>query len=485
MTLCRPHRALALLTGPLLVAIGMDAAPAHADPEPPLPYISWAAGVPAGGPASAPTSGAVDLHLTASTTLRIDETTLDPGVPPVAGDAFGASVLQARFTRYPSADWLIGAPGRGGTGAVYVQVASGGGAPTSTVGILRGRQVGDRFGAALASHSLDMYIGAPGRTVDGQAGAGAVDHYLMDDAGIPHYVESITQDTPGVAGTPEAGDGFGSVLATNMYGVAIGVPGEDVGSRKDAGMLTFLPNLDHLPAVSWTQDSPGVAGTAEAGDRFGASVASDPSGARMIVGVPGEDVGALKDAGMVELFNRPGQTPAPWEGLTQDSSGIPGVAEAGDRFGSSVAIGEAMTCYGYVDAAIGSPGEDVGRVVDAGAVTTFPLYAILDDDMSPPAAPKPCAARELTQGSGGLGGIVETGDQVGAVLQTHWYESFREALLIGDPGENVGSVVDAGAVIESLQASYDGGPGFVQTLTDSGGAKTGVHYGVVISSPTG
>ena len=90
-----------------------------------------------------------------------------------------------------------------------------------------------------------------------------------------------------------------------------------------------------------TQNSPGIPGTAEAGDRFGAALSINYSGrlggiVDVAVGVPNEDIGSLADAGSVivlqDLYD-PVETAV---ALDQNSAGVPGVAEAGDRFGRSL-----------------------------------------------------------------------------------------------------------------------------------------------------
>ncbi|MCW3158484.1 hypothetical protein [Micropruina sonneratiae] len=60
----------------------------------------------------------------------------------------------------------------------------------------------------------------------------------------------------------------------------MGVPGEDVGTLKDAGQVSALTG-----GLGWTQHSAGAPGQAEAGDRMGASLAEG------LVGVPGENDG--------------------------------------------------------------------------------------------------------------------------------------------------------------------------------------------------
>jgi hypothetical protein len=57
----------------------------------------------------------------------------------------------------------------------------------------------------------------------------------------------------------------------------------------------------------WSQNSPGVARTAEADDSFGWSLAAANFGSiaydDLLVGVPGEDVGDLKDAGAHQVLD--------------------------------------------------------------------------------------------------------------------------------------------------------------------------------------
>jgi hypothetical protein len=91
------------------------------------------------------------------------------------------------------------------------------------------------------------------------------------------------------------------------------------------------------------------------------------------VGVPGEDVGTIVDAGAVNvIYGSPrGLTAAGNQLWTQDSQGIKDLAEAeGERFGAALAaanFGEGSPA----DLAVGVPGEDVGTIVDAGAVNVL------------------------------------------------------------------------------------------------------------------
>jgi hypothetical protein len=93
------------------------------------------------------------------------------------------------------------------------------------------------------------------------------------------------------------------------------------------------------------QDLPQLVDRAEVGDRFGAALAArdfDADGAGdLVVGMPGEDIDKLRDAGAIAYHQGPLQGPDHAEDwpLHADSPGVPGAAEPGDRFGSVLGPG--------------------------------------------------------------------------------------------------------------------------------------------------
>ncbi|MFI7589659.1 hypothetical protein ACIB24_21535 [Spongisporangium articulatum] len=229
-----------------------------------------------------------------------------------------------------------------------------------TAGVTGVAEAGDAFGSSLVFGSglsgactnairpcQDLMVGVPGEN----EGAGAVELLVSPLTAAQVEGDTLSQATPGVAGAAEAGDEFGAALAvgrepaTLVPWVAVGIPGEDVGKAKDAGSVQLLRfgDKDILNTVVG-QDSKGISGTAEAGDRFGASVAigsvqHDFIELSLAAGVPGEDVGDLKDVGGVAgiVFTTSGARGSDDVFVTQDSTGVPGKAEAGERFGSVLA----------------------------------------------------------------------------------------------------------------------------------------------------
>ncbi|MGW0912919.1 FG-GAP-like repeat-containing protein [Streptomyces sp. NPDC002784] len=92
----------------------------------------------------------------------------------------------------------------------------------------------------------------------------------------------VHQDTPGVPGTDEEADLFGSAVdvgdinGDKYADVVVGAWGEDIGSARDAGSVTVLfgsaTGLRTTGAKSYTQNTAGVPGSAETGDAFGMTV---------------------------------------------------------------------------------------------------------------------------------------------------------------------------------------------------------------------
>ncbi|MCP4407294.1 MAG: S8 family serine peptidase, partial [Gammaproteobacteria bacterium] len=134
------------------------------------------------------------------------------------------------------------------------------------------------------------------------------------------------------------GDGFDDL--------AIGVPGESIGSLSGAGAVNVIygssTGLKSAGDQLWHQNTVGIEGGAEAGDRLGASVSTGDFNkdgyTDLAIGVPGESIGSLSGAGAVNVIygSSTGLKSAGDQLWHQNTAGIEGGAEAGDRLGASV-----------------------------------------------------------------------------------------------------------------------------------------------------
>jgi hypothetical protein len=110
-----------------------------------------------------------------------------------------------------------------------------------------------------------------------------------------------------------------------------------------------------------------------------------------------------------------------------------GASEAGDRLGAAIAAGD-FDGDGFVDVAVGAPGEDVGAVNAAGAVF---VWKGSGEGFQP----------WLTITQGWLGAASEATDELGAALAVGDLDADGYVdLVIGAPGEVNGGVSDIGAV---------------------------------------
>ena len=225
---------------------------------------------------------------------------------------------------------------------------------------------GDQFGFAVdlledvgqggtpEPDAFALGVGAPGFNVGVDNDAGWVGILAAVDGGNL----TVTQDSPGIPGAAEPGDRFGASIslnylvgATGIVDAAVGAPNEDIGSLADAGQVTVLRDVyDEIDGgLVYDQNSSGVPGAAEAGDRFGRSLDSIVVGAtsRLAVGIPGEDVGSVSNAGSVQLFSESSDVLNPGTALTQNTTGVGDSSQAGDLFGDTVA---------FAPAGVGAPG---------------------------------------------------------------------------------------------------------------------------------
>jgi hypothetical protein len=243
-----------------------------------------------------------------------------------------------------------------------------------------GAAAGDLFGSALAAGDFnndgydDLAVGVPGEDSLVAIDIGAVNIVYGRAIGLGSTgKQQWHQDVPDILNSAEAGDEFGSALATGDFNgdryadLAIGIPGED----SEAGAVSVLYGgplrLTEVGNEFWQQKI-GNSDAAEAGDRLGwALAAGDFDGDRyadLAIGVPYEDIegSVVKfNAGAVDvvygsasgLYNKHGW----W--FHQDLLDLTDTAEGGDTFGWALAAGD-FDDNGCDDLAVGVPHEDIG-----------------------------------------------------------------------------------------------------------------------------
>ncbi|MEW2398968.1 esterase [Streptomyces sp. NPDC046862] len=361
-------------------------------------------------------------------------------------------------------------------------------APSAYAGVPGGTRASDRNSDFNGDGYEDVLVGAPGATVSGKKGAGLVTVQYGSSRGIgTSNVARFSQSTAGVAGAAETGDGFGKAVATgDLDGdgyddAVVGIPGEDIGTVKDAGGV----------AVLWGSRS-GLTGAASdwlqtqeptAGEQFGVGLAA----AHFTNDTPG-DLLAVLDGYDLELF---AYDPATQNSLKQRStqrlsaqaaprdilakslttgdydkngyadlvvSGVTvgdepgngwsvllsghadGLSYTRDFEGGPVAASGDINKDGYDDLVTGEPHgpNDVYGEVWAGGVIGVRLGGpdgLLED------------ADWWTQDSTGVPGNAEVGDGWGTDLSVADTNGDGYAdVAIGASGEDIGTVADAGAV---------------------------------------
>jgi hypothetical protein len=168
----------------------------------------------------------------------------------------------------------------------------------------------------------------------------------------PPTFTSFIQGDGVVPGSADGFDNFGSGLAVGDFDfdgfddLAVGAHGETVAGEGSGRVTVLYGAAGGVAAggtVTFDQDTANVDGIAEMGDQFGFALAAvdfEGDGApELLIGVPGEDVGALNDAGSVNLLfgvTMFGLITANDQILHQDQPNTPETADAGDLFGYSL-----------------------------------------------------------------------------------------------------------------------------------------------------
>ena len=202
-------------------------------------------------------------------------------------------------------------------------------------------KAGDLFGNTVAISGETVVVGAPGADDAGpESGAAYVFTYLGDE--WVQRAKLIGDDT-------SMFDHFGTAVAVHENTALIGAHGKDEGAEDSGAAYIFVRN-----GVSWIQQAKLAHRNAVPGDQFGYAVAI--YGDNALIGAHRSDATG-PDSGAAYIFTRNGGT---WN---QDFELIPNDSGLGDEFGYAVDLTNGI-------AIIGAPKEDRSEP-DMGAAYVF------------------------------------------------------------------------------------------------------------------
>jgi hypothetical protein len=349
----------------------------------------------------------------------------------------------------------------------------------------------------------------------GAAGCGNASEWAGEES-----VSSEQAEINLVAGLdPESDDRFGAMVAMGDFDangfddMVVSVTGQDVGAVAGAGMVVIQRGNTGL-TLSEQVINPDTWGlqTLEGGVDFGRALgAGDFNGDGrddLAIGTPHATVGSESHAGVVSVVYGGGGSALSGTGaqtIAQGADGMAGAPESLDFFGESLAVGD-FDGDGFEDLAIGVPEEDIGDVVNVGAVHVVPGsedglltdqsqifypgasgvagdgegnwfgYALTAGDLNNDGKDDLVVGIplkvvdgtfggmihvffgssslitttgdfQLSQNSSGIAGSVESGDSFGWTLATGDFngDSYSD-IAVGNPSEDVGSASGAGSI---------------------------------------
>jgi hypothetical protein len=293
-------------------------------------YCDLAIGQPLDGAGGQPNAGTIKIMfgtstgLNAADTIQIDQDTANvPGVPE-AEDRFGEQLAVADVNGDGIGDLLSatigeqisGSSDRGSLHILYGPFDNGAPASGGYVDSGNVTGIGEFAGSALAvghfndDEYADVAVGVSDQQVGTKGGAGRLAIFYGGSQGLSatSRVKLFDQDTPGIAGAPEAEDYFASSLAAGDFDgdgvddLVVGMRSEAIGSATGSGASMVLfgnatGGITTNGALWIDQDTTGVPGIVATADHFGWTVgALDTDGngrVEPLIGAPGNAAGTV------------------------------------------------------------------------------------------------------------------------------------------------------------------------------------------------
>lgn len=304
----------------------------------------------------------------------------------------------------------------------------------------------------------DLAVGVPYENGGANNGQGVVQLIFGSAQGLGGgSTQEISQDSPGVEDSSEAGDWFGYAVAAGDFNgdgfsdLVVGTPNEDQGTNRheNSGVAdVFYGAAEGLQTENSTHLIQGIAGLPdhpEAGDLFGwYAVAADLNGDGtddVVVSAQGEDVPfpawpavSSTNTGVVQaLYGSPqGIQTQGGTYLSEASAPLSQSLINWSQFGFAMTAGD-FDNDGFADLAVGASGRRVGFHAQAG--TAYVIYGSaggLD----------PSRGQVWTQNVPGVENQSNSRDQFGRGLASGDFDGDGRAdLVIGVPGESLGTAI--------------------------------------------
>ncbi|WP_076350093.1 beta strand repeat-containing protein [Paludisphaera borealis] len=179
------------------------------------------------------------------------------------------------------------------------------------------------YSVSISGDAVTVALGAPGATIGGKSGQGAV--YLFNGSGA-----TWSQAAKLVASDGAAGAAFGTSVSASYNGgvVLSGAPNATIGANANQGAAYVYTRSGSL----WPQTNKLTASDGAAADNFGIAVALSGDGGTAVVGAPYAKIGANANQGAVYVYTKSGALWPQTIKLTASDGA------AADLFGSPVAV---------------------------------------------------------------------------------------------------------------------------------------------------
>ena len=244
----------------------------------------------------------------------------------------------------------IGSPGDDNTGgsdagSVYVFTRSIGDWTLQQKLTAADAMPGDGFGNSLTLQGDVLVVGAAGVDVGTETNAGAA--YVFTRAG-----SSWTQQVRLTDSDPDEFDAFGGRVALDGDALAVSASLDTISPGVDAGSVTVF----RFTGGSWSQEDRLTASDAADDDRFGSDVALE--GSTLVVGASSDDHDGIISAGSAYVFTRAAGTWTERTRLTANDAAM------SDIFGEDVALSAGTLL-------VSASRDDHDGLADAGSVYVF------------------------------------------------------------------------------------------------------------------